>query len=237
MRFSFPTTTIASISGAAYLASSSTGVAASVSLAYEKTGSIRAVSTANKGAECSFVNGFKVQQRPDMGILACAPEETCVEDSSSSAGGRCVVLEDEFAIEAHRELAACTFANGTDGVKCQGVNACNGADTTKIGCGSCNGQKACNSWNKAFTVGEGSCVGASACYGFYSTADITIGSGSCVGKEACAYLYNLGTAITVGSGSCLDNVACKYMRGEFDSQVFFKLFSREFILPMFCLAS
>ena len=33
---------------------------------------------------------------------------------------------------------ACTFANGTAGVKCQGPDACNG-NRDNIGCGSCIG--------------------------------------------------------------------------------------------------
>lgn len=221
MRFAFPSTTIASISGAVYLASTtSTGVAASVSVAYSEpsTGSLRATAM-SKGAECSFLNGFKVQASPDMGIL-CGVGETCVEDKTSSTGGRCVDFAQEKVLaEKHRELASCNFRNGTSGTKCDGMFSCYGiTDLTKIGCGSCIGGFACA--GVTGTVGEGSCIGASrtttkTCYTAAGMGTVNIGDGSCVGNQAC---YKIDTtrlgSITIGNGSCHDNVACKYLEGK-----------------------
>jgi hypothetical protein len=34
----------------------------------------------------------------------------------------------------------CTFADNTTGFKCDGVEACNGIDISKVGCGSCNSE-------------------------------------------------------------------------------------------------
>jgi hypothetical protein len=183
MRFAFPSTTIASISGVAYLASTpATGVTASMSVAYREpnTGSLRATAT-SRGAECSFLNGFKVQASPDMGIL-CSVGETCVEDKTSSTGGRCVDFAKEKAIaEKHRELADCEFLNGTQGTKCDLPTSCYNADRSKIGCGLCISAFAC--YGVKGTVGEGSCIGANTCY----TEDgnqVTIGDGSCLGDQA-----------------------------------------------------
>jgi carbonic anhydrase/acetyltransferase-like protein (isoleucine patch superfamily) len=196
MRFTFPTATISSISGAAYLASTaSTVVAASVGLAYEQSsGSIRAASK-TRSNECTFVNGFKVRKTPDTGILECGMGETCVEDVTSSTGGRCVVLQDEVLIESHRKLVSCNFKNGTLGEKCTN-NACGTADQSKIGCGSCIGTNACVGWS----------------------GDITVGEGSCLGNEACNQMDATTTgSIIIGDGSCHDNVACKFNEGNIGS--------------------
>ena len=194
MRFSFSATTIASISGTAYLSTTaSTGLAASVSYAYDNTGSIRAAKKP-KGTECSFVNGFKANQFTDTGILGCSLGEICIEDQTSSAGGRCV-KEDAF-VDVHRHLETCTYSNGTSGTKCVGTSACDSSvDTDKVGCGSCIGNKACGSW----------------------TGDVTIGEGSCLGNEAC-YDMTAASPIAIADGSCHDNVACKYNRGKHSRQ-------------------
>jgi hypothetical protein len=195
MRFTFPATTLASLSGVAYLATNPADVSAKVAgLSHETSGSIRAASKP-QGAECSFLNGFKVQgSNADTGILICGNGETCVEDDTSSAGGRCVLLEEEVAVESHRELVAvaCTYLNGTSGIKCDGLKACTGIDQSKVGCGSCNGPSACLGW----------------------FGDITVGENSCRGPEACRDMYTL-TNITVGDNSCHDNVACKYVQGTY----------------------
>jgi hypothetical protein len=61
------------------------------------------------------------------------------------------------------EAIQCTFRNGTSGTKCDGLSACdNGANITKIGCGSCIGTKSCS--NMVSSVGEESCIGDRSCY-------------------------------------------------------------------------
>lgn len=142
----------------------------------------------------------------DSGILNCENGLMCVEDETSSLGGRCVSLDnelvtnyndyDEFvSAEMHRQLAicnaadcstSCDYLNGTSGgQKCVGTRACYGIDPTNVGCGSCNGGWACSSVaQRSLTVGEKSCIGRKACYASSSTAAITIGNDSCVGSSS-----------------------------------------------------
>lgn len=213
MRFTFPTTTIASVSGAAYLASSATTIAAAnVGLAYQ-SGSIRAASKM-RSTECSFANGFAVQRASDTGILECGMVETCVEDKTSSAGGRCVALEDEALVDSQRKLTtACTFKNGTAGVKC--TNCDGTVDLNKVGCGSCIGKFDLSLFRPpllfvltCLNIGKN---GKDACVSW--SGDITVGEGSCVGPYACANM-TATTSIVIGDGSCHDNVACSYIKGE-----------------------
>jgi hypothetical protein len=131
----------------------------------------------NKGKECTFLNSFNefVDRAADAGILNCDIGKTCVEDSTSSMGGRCVEILDEAAYEEayyefglqtnqesglriSRKLATCTFANGTAGQKCSGVMACVGQTYSEVACGSCNGKKSCKGLYKA-VIEEGSCIG------------------------------------------------------------------------------
>jgi hypothetical protein len=87
--------------------------------------------------ECSFVNSGEQHVQPDIGILCSNPNHVCIEDSTSSRGGRCVDLGTTIAEE--RDLQSC--------VKCAGNLAC--ANLTQafidnnVGCDSCNGYKAC----------------------------------------------------------------------------------------------
>jgi hypothetical protein len=167
MHFTFPAATIISLSGGSLIASLvSNEVAKSVGFAYadqaSSSGSIRG-GAKTQGDECSFVNAFKVQgSLADPGILGCGYGMTCIEDKTSSIGGRCMNLKGEV-IEAHRQLTDCTFANGTDGNKCVGDNACTGADESKIGCGSCYGTKSCYQPIGDVTIGENSCHDYVAC--------------------------------------------------------------------------
>ena len=182
MRFTFPTATIASIGGAAYLATS-TAVAASVSVAYENPGSIRAASKSHLGMECSFEKGA-LTVSPDVGVLSCDTGEMCVEDSTSRYGGRCVVSEAKVAVEPQRELQC---------DKCTGIGACFNANQTNIGCGSCIGTRACNNLPNNVIVGQNSCVGTEACR-FINSANVAllnIGDNSCRDNVACKYLAGM----------------------------------------------
>eukprot|EP00804_Cyclotella_cryptica_P028877 CCRYP_008459-RB/>CCRYP_008459-RB protein AED:0.08 eAED:0.08 QI:254/0.8/0.83/1/0.6/0.5/6/1423/499 len=173
------------------------------------------------GAECLFVNSFKVgsasaskthdarSNAVDTGILSCPSLYTCVEDPSSSMGGRCVSLSghDGFGYEElyhdgqlHRSLVACTFANNTPGIKCEGTAACFGIDANDVLCGSCNGFRACKNAYYS-TIGEVSCNGDNACS---SATNVTVGEGSCIGQNACSSVYKT----TVGQGSCNGYKAC-----------------------------
>ena len=142
------------------------------------------------GGECVFNDN---NEAVDSGILTrCRETETCVKDSTSSLGGLCVDVDEAYAdiwekrqlageetdaptlkpttlkpttMETSKPTTECTFLNGTAGNKCVGDYACsNGANITKIGCGSCIGTKSCFDMSSVITsVGEESCIGYYAC--------------------------------------------------------------------------
>ena len=93
----------------------------------------------------------------------------CIKDSTSSAGGRCVLSGDEVAFERPQlGLEECP----EDNQKCYGRFACYNADYDMIGCGSCNGASACV--GMAYYIGEKSCNGERACYNILGS----VGDGS-----------------------------------------------------------
>jgi hypothetical protein len=161
------------------------------------SGFIRATAKVLNGAECSITSGFVTQDsHVDAGVLGCGMGETCVEDSSSSLGGRCIK-----SLQRHLAATNCTFANGTDGVKCDGANACLGSNLNNVGCGSCIGKEACP-FMTIRTVGENSCIGPNACdNGGHGSID----DNSCVGKYSCSFMIG-----TVGENSCIGESACNY---------------------------
>ena len=186
MRLTFPIATIASISGVAFLSTSTSHqVAASVSISSQPSDasvSFKSLSTSH-GNECLFVNAFEKQEiHADVGILSCAADEICVEDAKSSVGGRCMALTDlETSAKSQRELVACTFADGTAGVKCEGDRACKYVDESSIGCGSCIGDEACFKLKAGTTIGKNSCVAFWAC----REGGGSVGDNSCRGIHAC----------------------------------------------------
>eukprot|EP00804_Cyclotella_cryptica_P007675 CCRYP_001308-RA/>CCRYP_001308-RA protein AED:0.08 eAED:0.08 QI:258/1/1/1/0.37/0.33/9/235/705 len=234
MHFIFPATTIASVSGAALLATSSSGqVAPRISLAYSPSESSNLLGAMFKArrTECLFVNAFKDQDmQVDTGILGCASFQTCVEDATSSAGGRCVTLEDvETSVESFGTAVLCTFTNGTNGYKCDGIDACVDVDQSLIGCGSCVGDESCKGIASFTTIGENSCIGVHSCLELVgsvgdnschypracSRAQAIIGSNSCVaedyfGKPGLACYHFMGT---IGDDSCHTYTAC-YQKKE-----------------------
>jgi hypothetical protein len=207
--FSFPASLTASILGATLVVPTKSQLIADIKAATEPvlTGSVRGATF--KGMECSLVDSLKAQPEAeqgadaDAGLLVCDNGEVCVEDLTSSLGGRCVKFKDEelaneydelTAVDTrHRKLAdytriACTYADGSpNGVKCMGVGACAGIDPDKVQCGSCNGRWACGSmigWTngnigRTLYVGELSCNGEGACYSNTDSSTVTIGSESC----------------------------------------------------------
>ncbi|KAL7521813.1 hypothetical protein ACHAWX_006502 [Stephanocyclus meneghinianus] len=199
MRFAIPTTTIASIYGASCQVGA---ILTSVSRAHAHQparDSLSVPSPANAtGNECSIVNSFGFQvTEVDTGILGCGAHDICVEDPTSTMGGRCIALDEagDSTNESPHGLIACTFKNGTSGQKCVGEFACTGADQALIGCGSCIGRLSCFLVNAGVTIGENSCVGVRACSPLYQTS--SIGDNSCNESFACAYLTG-----KVGNNSC-----------------------------------
>ena len=102
---------------------------------------------------------FRVEKSADVRVLSCGVGEVCVEDLTSTMGGRCEILvipdDDAAALEPQRERQLCK--------KCVGEHACIGVDQSKIGCGSCMGEAACLSLGSDVTIGANSCVGDYAC--------------------------------------------------------------------------
>lgn len=198
MIFASPSATIASLSGSAFLVTlSSNKVAASTTLPSDHA----STRTKRKSTECLFEKGFKFDyikfdyNNADIGVLSCGYGSVCVEDNTSSIGGRCIKIKyvGDY-VTSRRQLATdCQYVNGTFGRKCVGIDACYNADETKIGCGSCIGNYTCDSMSGDVTIGEHSCIGYAACY--------SASSGS-------------GASITIGDGSCHDNVACAFLKSK-----------------------
>ena len=156
---------------------SNAAMASAVDAAYENENKVeqavdKHAKSRSLGEECSFASsGLRVDEA-DTGILGCAEDFVCVEDSRSSLGGHCVSVGVRDVSKHHRDLQTCT--------KCTGQDAC----------------KWLNDAQKA-KIADDSCCGDYACYDFYVFKDgknapayPSIGAGSCLGKNACAYVAN-----------------------------------------------
>ncbi|EED87376.1 predicted protein [Thalassiosira pseudonana CCMP1335] len=101
----------------------------------------------------------------------------------------------------------CTMIDQTPGKKCDGFEACNGANPDNVACGSCNGFGACTNAVVPLvhvigaSIGENSCNDEWACTGSVGTF---IGQNSCNGKVACRELKGS----EIGPNSCLGQNAC-----------------------------
>lgn len=134
--------------------------------------SVGAIRAAAEAAECAL-------EGHAMGILSsCADFESCVEDPSSSLGGRCAPSGNAYGhgpakLHPNRKLAGCsgdypddciecTMSDGTTaGRKCDGYDACYGIDPNDVACGACNYLYACSL--ATGPILEGSCNGWGAC--------------------------------------------------------------------------
>ena len=139
---------------------SASRVAASI---LEHENNKRSIDTVAKkqGVECALADRITVRKSADVGVLSCGVGEVCVEDSTSTMGGRCDVLvpdnDEAAALEPQRELHE-------ECEKCVGDNACSGViDQSGIGCGSCIGLYSCANLASDATIGDNSCVGELAC--------------------------------------------------------------------------
>ena len=98
---------------------STSGVAASILEHENNKGSAR-TATKKQGVECAFVDNVTVRKSVDVGVLSCGVGKVCVEDSTSTLGGRCEVLgsanDGAAALEPQRERELCE--------KCVGIWAC-----------------------------------------------------------------------------------------------------------------
>ena len=143
----------------------------SASILEEHENSKGSVSAAAKkqDVECAFVDRIAVQKSADVGVLSCGVGKVCVEDSTSTVGGRCKLLasadDEAAALEPQRERELCE--------KCLGNNACVGVDDlSRIGCGSCIGVYACAQLASGVTIGNNACFGELACDRAYGEMNI-----------------------------------------------------------------
>ena len=143
------------------------GVAASILEHENSKGSVRTAAK-KKGVGCAFKGGIAIWKSADVGVLSCGVGEVCVEDSTSTLGGRCEVLVNDGAadLEPQRERELCE--------KCVGSSACQGVDQSKIGCGSCMGTSACGWLASDVTIGANSCRGEYACFYGYGGGEFNI---------------------------------------------------------------
>jgi hypothetical protein len=194
-------------------------------LAGSASGSLRSrteTTTETRSAECALAVSPETREKDagsDIGIFingSCKDYEVCVEDNTSSLGGRCTNFHSEEGVtrpKAHRSLSSsgpcgvnsyvscmnCTMLDGiTPGKKCDGGNGnCDGIDPSQVSCGSCNNGGACR--GAAGPIGESSCNGFKACWG----AAGPIGASSCNVDSSC---YK--AAGTIGGSSCNGRNTC-----------------------------
>ena len=143
LKIALQSSVISPIFGAAsstFGALTSQDLAASANLSFDESESshhhhLRRVSSQ---AECFFASQ---DSSVDIGALGCEHDEVCVADASSSMGGRCHLYSERKLTFDSAVGIACTFADGTAGIKCKGnANTCKDVtDFSKIGCGSCIG--------------------------------------------------------------------------------------------------
>ena len=124
----------------------------------------------------------------------------------------------------------CVYSDGTQGIKCDGSNACKtyygyggygggliDIEIDRIECGSCIGDKSCFGLSSTY-VGEKSCIGSNSCRrstntlignnscnGYQSCRDVNdaeIGEKSCIGSDSCDFAANT----SIGNNSCDGNI-------------------------------
>ena len=222
---------------------STAAVASIVDLAYETESQKQSANESHQSNdECSFVSSFNLRKADaDLGILSqcSAPAHVCVEDASSTLGGRCVpVMSRERKLQTTCETK-CTPASACEGLSQDFID-------NKIGQGSCCGEEACVGVSgKVFlevmhlyvylewitepllvcpiilessVIGEKSCIGNKNCFGM---VDMTVGNNSCNGDSVKGYdgYYGYACAFAkgeVGSDSCFEYASCYQSQAERD---------------------
>ena len=109
----------------------------------------------------------------------------------------------------------CVYSDGTQGIKCDGINACKtlvfnyggsflgDIEIDRIECGSCIGEYSCYGLSNT-DVGEKSCIGSKSCD---SARNTLIGNNSCIKDYAC---HSVNDA-KIGNNSCIKDYACRYV--------------------------
>jgi len=194
---------------------STAAVASIVDLAYETESQKQSANESHQSnEECSFVSSFNLRKADaDLGILSqcSAPAHVCVEDASSTLGGRCVpVMSRERKLQTTCETK-CTPASACEGLSQDFID-------NKIGQGSCCGEEACVGVSESSVIGEKSCIGNKNCFGM---VDMTVGNNSCNGDSVKGYdgYYGYACAFAkgeVGSDSCFEYASCYQSQAERD---------------------
>lgn len=168
MRLLFPYATIASISGAtlivAFTSTDPQQVNSELGSSHKPSffAESHHITSKVQEDECYFSAASKIQgAMADTGILSsCGAGWGCIEDVTSSLGGRCVLIGDALGriVQTHQRTLdggnpcyysnctggiPCNYDNGTAGIKCYGLGACDDVSPDIVGCGSCIGKFAC----------------------------------------------------------------------------------------------
>jgi hypothetical protein len=186
-----------------------------------------------EGEECSFVDPTLQTREDNISshiIVNCEESDTCVEDDTSSLGGRCLLNQD---LVAAIQAAAKNMKHGGEEcffndnnkvvdsgilIRCRETETCVKDSTSSLG-GLCVDVDEAyadilveRQLSTACTFRNGTagtkCVGSNACGG----ANIAkIGCGSCIGDYSC---YDMSSDITVGEESCIGSIACAYGKSD-----------------------
>ena len=231
MRSTIPHTSFVAVFGALFVDSqhivTNIGLAASDHAATAKT-------KTQEGEECSFVDPTLQTREENISshiIVNCEESDTCVEDDTSSLGGRCLL--NQYLVAANQAAAnnmkqgggECVFNDNNKVVdsgiliRCRETEACVKDSTSSLG-GLCVDvdEAYADIWverqlSTACTFRNGTagtkCVGFGACDN--STNIAKIGCGGCIGDYSCS---GMSSDITVGEESCIGSSACLFGKSD-----------------------
>ena len=190
-----------------------------------------------EGEECSFVDPTLQTREENISshiIVNCEESDTCVEDDTSSLGGRCLLNQDLVAaIQAAANNmkhggGECVFNDNNKVVdsgiltRCRETETCVKDLTSSLGGFCVDNDEAYadilveRQLSTACTFRNGTlgtkCVGDQACG--YGPGITKIGCGSCIGGKSCAGLNIINLLYTVGEESCIGGKACYYGKSD-----------------------
>jgi len=231
MRITIPHTSFVVVFGVIFVdIVASQHVATNIGLASDHAATAK--TKTQEGEECSFVDPTLQTREENISshIVNCEESDTCVEDDTSSLGGRCLLNQDlvpliqAAANNMKHGGGECVFNDNKKVVDsgilthCRETETCVKDSTSSLG-GLCVDvdesyadilverqlSTACTFRNG--TAGT-KCVGEYACGNFPNIANI--GCGSCIGYFSCYGVKD----ITVGEESCIGENACYYGKSD-----------------------
>jgi hypothetical protein len=235
MRSTIPHTSFVAVFGALFVdIVSSQHIVTNIGLAASDHAATAKTKT-QEGEECSFVDPTLQTREENISshIVNCEESDTCVEDDTSSLGGRCLLNQDLVAaIQAAANNmkhggGECFFNDNNKVVdsgilaRCRETETCVKDLTSSLGGFCVDNDEAYadilveRQLSTACTFSNGTlgtkCVGDQAC--FFGPNIAKIGCGSCIGGFSCQYMK---PEITVGERSCIGSSACN--RGKSDDR-------------------